>query len=161
MMFLKLLLLHVQFTMKSAIIFLSTFWALSCFGQFPASHLEILSKINAGLTDSWTSDIECDTSFSNDLDIPFIDIDLFNYKTEENSENPGVGIYLFEKKNSSMVEDFDWSKNDSLPDFKLLSTKSYIVVIDWYINNNYSYNNLVKKLIPELNEFFLRNKEKL
>lgn len=149
--------------MKTLIIIFFCFLTPASFGQFPSSHLDLLSKINKELTDSWTPDIDIDSSFNSVLDIPSIEVDLFNYKTEEVDGNVGVSLYLFNINDSTTVKSYDWTNDVDEDDnaFKIMETKSYIVVVDWFQDYNDIYNSLVPKLIIELTDFFKRNKNKL
>jgi len=146
--------------MKSSIVFLFSILTFFASGQFSDSHLNLLSKININLTESWTPDIEINKTFHDVLDIPNAEIRLYNYKTTDGKQNKGVSIYVFRKNDSAAVKSYDWTE-DNLFLSEIMETKSYILVIDWYKKHNSTYDNLVSKLIPELRAFFIRNKDSL
>ncbi len=66
--------------------------SLTTRGQFQDEHIDLLSKINCELSDSWTPDI--DESFNGLLPYPAISVSLMNCKTEIKGSNYGIGIYL-------------------------------------------------------------------
>ena len=85
---------------------------------------------------------------------------LYNYKTAEGKQNKGVSIYVFKKSDSTAVKSYDWTE-DNLFLTEIIETKSYLLVIDWHKKYNSIYDNLVLNLIPELKDFFIKNKNSL
>ncbi len=146
--------------MKSSIILLFGILTHFASGQFSDSHLNLLSKINTKLTESWTPDIEINKTFHDVLDIPNVEVRLYNYKTAEGKQNKGVSIYVFKKSDSTAVKSYDWTE-DNLFLSEIIETKSYLLVIDWHKKYNSIYDNLILNLIPELKDFFIKNKDSL
>lgn len=126
---------------------------LFSFGQFSNAHLDILSKMNCQLTDSWTADMSIKKSYSSSLPLPVIEMYLYNYKTAEEYKNTAVSVFVFEKKHALKVRSHDW-KSYGLTEFVITETTSYIIAITWFVNVNEQYQKLVPKLIPELTTFF-------
>jgi hypothetical protein len=109
--------------MKSSIVILFCILTFFASGQFSDSHLNLLSKINTKLTESWTPDIEINKTFHDVLDIPNAEIRLYNYKTTEGKQNKGVSIYVFRKSDSAGVRDCN------LPSNKIYSFDNHLTSI--------------------------------
>jgi len=145
-------------------ILISSFLTFTCFisfGQFPKEHLDLLSKINCGLTDSWTPDISQTVSFSDELDIPYLDASLFNYKTAEPYSNTAVGIFIFNKTDEAKVKSHNFDLRLENNHFEYISTSSYIIVLTHFKTAGKIYDSLVPELMKELRQYFKINKDEL
>lgn len=130
-------------------------------GQFPEGHLKQLTKLNCELSDTWVVELDIDDNLNYKLPFPNINIGLWNYKTaDDKGGNIGLSVYLFEKVYKDSVRSYNWGENDKSK-FKLIETKSYIVVLDFYIPNDSCFGNMIPTLITELTTFFETRKDEL
>ncbi len=133
------------------------------YGQFPKKHLDLLSKINTNLSNSWTPEVEQQKPYPQKLlNLQEINVYLITYKTGTKIEldNEGVEIHLFNKKYRNQVKEFNWDR-DGITEHLFLETLSYIVVIEYGTYFKEMNINLVTKLISELKVYFRDNKQKL
>ena len=114
---------------KILIITILTFTYFVSYGQFPEKHLDKLSKLNCELSDSWTPDISQSESFSDELDIPYLDASLFNYKTAKPYSNTAVGIFIFNKKDKAKVKGHNFDLRLENNHFEYINTSSYPLCI--------------------------------
>lgn len=142
------------------ITFLFVFMSLSCLAQFNETHLDLLSKINTDLSDSWTPDIDYDDELNGILTAPVIMVDLMNHKTADASGNIGVSVYLFKKTDREPVESYNWAA-DKNSKVKFFETQTYIIVVDYFAHGGQLYNKLVDTLLIELDKYFKKNHSNL
>lgn len=134
---------------------------------FNKEHISVLSTIPESLSSPWKLGIN-KSVYPEGLNLPMIDVWLFNDKDEESLSLWGVSVYLFEKDYVNKVKNYfnDLNINNT---YTILKTKNYIVVIshgfsvpyDEFVKKNTIFLQKYNKLLPELEEFFEEKKRKL
>lgn len=148
---------------KHIYLFILCCFVFNLYGQFPKKHLDLLSKINTKLSNSWTPEVEQQKPYPKKLlNLPEINVYLITYKTGTKIEldNEGVEIHLFNKKYKKQVKEFNWDR-DGINEHLFLETLSYFVVIEYGTDFKETNTKLVTKLISELKVYFLENKQNL
>jgi hypothetical protein len=141
--------------------------------EFDKNHLYQLSKISLNLTEPWV--IKSLETYSNpEVELPFIDIALFNNSTELNNSkdkkiNWGVSLYVYHKTDKDKVteyfkavETYYKTKQLGIPQTIFFETKSYIIACDHgsdfplkkFKNRYPKFMKSYRNLIPELKAFF-------
>lgn len=131
------------------------------FGQFPEEHIKQLTKLNCELSDTWVVELDIEDDLNYRLPYPNISIGLWNYKTaDDHGGNIGLSVYLFDKEYKDKVSSYDWGEDDETG-YKLIETKSYIVVLDFYVPDGSRFGNMIPILTTELAMFFETRKDEL
>ncbi len=122
--------------------------------------LELLSNINASLSNSWTISIKLNDSTEESYKANAIKSYLFTYKTRSNGRNSGVIMNLYDISFKDSVE-FHKKPTHSSIAVQFFYTKSFIVYVNHGKNVNEVYDGYMPKLMEELQLFFEENNEML
>ncbi len=90
---------------------------------FPEEVVTKLSKLNCAVSDSWSINVK-PSKYSEDFDLPYIDIEMYNYKTEINEGNVGVNLMCFGINNKKQIQRYFEKRTG----YTFNLTKNYIVV---------------------------------
>jgi len=122
--------------------------------QFDSTRVDLIATISCHLSNGWYNTIRIGCEFD-ELELPFIDLSLCNYKIEEDQTNICLGIEIFEIKNKDAILEKDLSLENSKIEF--IYTKNFIIIIDYLENWNENYNLLLPDALSGIKDFFKLN----
>lgn len=122
--------------------------------------ITLLSSLNCNTSNNWNVSLTIETNPSDEFEKDAILANFFTYKTAVDGRNSGVIMNLYNIKHEAIVRE-QMKRTYKSTQVMFLTTKNYIIYINYGIEVNDKYDKLVQIFLTELKSFLHIHSEEL